>query len=439
MRLDAALHHDQRVLLRGFVARLLQPLGVAPAVLELEGVDRQHFRADLVAALAVEQVVEPLARRDAVVVGALGADVEVLLEVGAVEHRLARLALAPQPFRDDLLGAPASRLILGGSSSAASSCLGSLRATAVQRLADRRAETASTRARDLVARRLLDLLDERAADHDRVGDMPAIARARSAASRMPKPTPTGSRVNSRMRATPRRDVGEIDVRGAGHALQRHVVEVAAAERRDLLQARVRRRRRQQEDRVEAARIEQPRPALALPRADSRPPARRRRPPPSRRRRSAPCPSLRSGWRSRTARPASRDRVLRNSATKPSTSLSDTPCFNARSLERWITGPSAIGSENGTPSSITSAPPFDQRVHERHGERRLGIAGGDEGNRAPCGPAACSASKVAAMRDMALQILMPDFSATVCMSLSPRPERLTSRIWSLLMRGAIFAA
>jgi hypothetical protein len=29
--------------------------------------------------------------------------------------------------------------------------------------------------------------------------------------------------------------------------------------------------------------------------------------------------------------------------------------SARSLARWITGPSAIGSENGTPSSITSAP------------------------------------------------------------------------------------
>ena len=28
---------------------------------------------------------------------------------------------------------------------------------------------------------------------------------------------------------------------------------------------------------------------------------------------------------------------------------------ARSELRWITGPSAIGSENGTPSSITSAP------------------------------------------------------------------------------------
>jgi hypothetical protein len=31
-------------------------------------------------------------------------------------------------------------------------------------------------------------------------------------------------------------------------------------------------------------------------------------------------------------------------------------LRARSQARWITGPSAIGSENGTPSSRTSAPP-----------------------------------------------------------------------------------
>ena len=33
-----------------------------------------------------------------------------------------------------------------------------------------------------------------------------------------------------------------------------------------------------------------------------------------------------------------------------------PRASARSLAFWITGPSAIGSENGTPSSIMSAPP-----------------------------------------------------------------------------------
>src|SRR5579884_2268726 len=33
-----------------------------------------------------------------------------------------------------------------------------------------------------------------------------------------------------------------------------------------------------------------------------------------------------------------------------------PARRARSAPRWITGPSAIGSENGTPSSIRSQPP-----------------------------------------------------------------------------------
>src|SRR5882724_3891840 len=48
-------------------------------------------------------------------------------------------------------------------------------------------------------------------------------------------------------------------------------------------------------------------------------------------------------------------VLRNSATRDTTSSRPTWCLSARSPERWITGPSAMGSENGTPSSITSAP------------------------------------------------------------------------------------
>src|SRR5579884_931609 len=40
----------------------------------------------------------------------------------------------------------------------------------------------------------------------------------------------------------------------------------------------------------------------------------------------------------------------------STVRSVVPARSARSAPRWITGPSAIGSENGTPSSIRSQPP-----------------------------------------------------------------------------------
>src|SRR6266404_869616 len=47
--------------------------------------------------------------------------------------------------------------------------------------------------------------------------------------------------------------------------------------------------------------------------------------------------------------------LRKAAVMVSTSSRPTPLASARSDARWMTGPSAIGSENGTPSSITSAP------------------------------------------------------------------------------------
>ena len=46
---------------------------------------------------------------------------------------------------------------------------------------------------------------------------------------------------------------------------------------------------------------------------------------------------------------------RNRRTISSTWRVPTPSASAFSPAFWITGPSAIGSENGTPSSITSAP------------------------------------------------------------------------------------
>src|SRR5258708_32895159 len=49
------------------------------------------------------------------------------------------------------------------------------------------------------------------------------------------------------------------------------------------------------------------------------------------------------------------RSLRSSAPTCNTEARDVPLFNARSLARCITGPSATGSLNGAPSSITSAP------------------------------------------------------------------------------------
>src|SRR5688572_17558456 len=46
---------------------------------------------------------------------------------------------------------------------------------------------------------------------------------------------------------------------------------------------------------------------------------------------------------------------------PRTPLRVTPAASARSVARWMTGPSASGSENGTPISSTSAPARSSRV------------------------------------------------------------------------------
>ena len=65
--LDAALHHDQRVGLAGFLERRGEALRIFLLVLELEAVDRHDFRADLEAAFGIEQLLEALARGDALV------------------------------------------------------------------------------------------------------------------------------------------------------------------------------------------------------------------------------------------------------------------------------------------------------------------------------------------------------------------------------------
>ena len=87
---------------------------------------------------------------------------------------------------------------------------------------------------------------------------------------------------------------------------------------------------------------------------------------------------------------------RNAATMVRTSSRPTPLASARSDARWTTGPSAIGSENGTPSSITSAP-------AEVSARISGTVAASEGSPAvmygisAARPAPRSLSKVASMR------------------------------------------
>ena len=97
--LHAALEHDERVGLARLVERGNEPVRILLLVLELEAVDGHDLRADLEAAFRVEQLLDALARRHPDVEIALRTDEEVLLEVGAIEHRFAGRALDPEPLR----------------------------------------------------------------------------------------------------------------------------------------------------------------------------------------------------------------------------------------------------------------------------------------------------------------------------------------------------
>ena len=74
-------------------------------------------------------------------------------------------------------------------------------------------------------------------------------------------------------------------------------------------------------------------------------------------------------------------AMRSPAARASTSCRRVPFFTARSLARWITGPSARGSLKGTPSSSTSAPASIAASGDVVGGLEVGIADGDVGNEA----------------------------------------------------------
>src|SRR6266513_3126140 len=95
-----AREHHQRIALAGRLLRLGEAVAVALAVAELERILRGDGGADLGRRTGIEEALEALARADAHVVTALGADIEVALELGAIEHRIAGRALDPQSLRD---------------------------------------------------------------------------------------------------------------------------------------------------------------------------------------------------------------------------------------------------------------------------------------------------------------------------------------------------
>ena len=92
--------HDQCILFAGVLLGRGQPVLVALAVLETQRILGRHVRADLDAGARIKEARQPLAGMDAHVMAALGADMQVALQFGAIQHGIAGRALDPQPFRN---------------------------------------------------------------------------------------------------------------------------------------------------------------------------------------------------------------------------------------------------------------------------------------------------------------------------------------------------
>ena len=216
---------------RGLLLRLGQPLGIRRESLNFRRVDRQHFGADLEAAVGVEQRVEARARAEALMVAALRAHVEVLLEVGAVEHRVAGRRTWSTGLRAPSCVAAPGRC--AGSSAAGVSAASSCGRGAWSSIGLRMGLGTPRRAADWsgapasiswMMRLPITTASASARRGARIRRRGCRSRRRSACG-----SPRGSPGSCC-------DVGKIDVRGAGHAAQRHVVEVAAAAARHLVDA-----------------------------------------------------------------------------------------------------------------------------------------------------------------------------------------------------------
>src|SRR5438105_715908 len=193
-RLDRALHHHERVGLAGLLLRFREALAVLAAVLELERVERHDLGSELRAPLRIEEEVEPLARREPVVEAALGTDMEIVLEVGEVQHRLARRALAPQALGNRLLLLRAFPLDLGWQELAEPAHAATVAASIAWRnsriTSSARAPARSGGASASTCTMRLPITTASATRATRLAVAP---------SRMPKPTPTGIAVWARMR------------------------------------------------------------------------------------------------------------------------------------------------------------------------------------------------------------------------------------------------
>src|SRR5690606_3121752 len=93
---ERALHDHQRVALAGRLLRGADAVDILFLVAEPEHVGRGQLAADLAQRARVEEGLEPGTRPDRAVEAALRADLQVLLQLGAVQDGAAAVALFPQ-------------------------------------------------------------------------------------------------------------------------------------------------------------------------------------------------------------------------------------------------------------------------------------------------------------------------------------------------------
>ncbi len=100
--LDESLADDRRLFQAGALLLALDSLGIGPPVIETQRIERLETGEPFLERVGIEQLGDPLARREQEMVAAFRADAEVLLDLFAEERRLASLAAHPDAFRHSL-------------------------------------------------------------------------------------------------------------------------------------------------------------------------------------------------------------------------------------------------------------------------------------------------------------------------------------------------
>ena len=82
-------------------------------VLELERIHRLQIRCQLLARLRIQENIQPAPRLDTIVVVALGADLQVPLQLSPIEDSITARTFGPEPLRHRALVATSVRIRLG--------------------------------------------------------------------------------------------------------------------------------------------------------------------------------------------------------------------------------------------------------------------------------------------------------------------------------------